>query len=171
MTVDDQTVKVEDLSQPVAEAPKAVAETIDSIKFRSYKTKLQQQEEVAPSRTPQLRGQTAETSREVAEAAPQATTQLRKGNNKPALNRTTTVEETTTPIEKSNRNNYKSSGRSKEASSSEADRVSTYQPEESKHQFQQLTQLQPPDYARIALAKSEKMQAFNHKQLPLKKKC
>lgn len=65
VTVDDQTVQVADISQPIAEAPKAVETT---------RTK-----EVAPStNTSTSEEQAAETSSVVAEAAPQATSPAEK---------------------------------------------------------------------------------------------
>ena len=81
VTVDDQTVQVADLSQPIAEAPKAVETT--STKEVATNSEVAETvataEEVAPStNTSTSEEQTAETSSAVAEAAPQATTSAEK---------------------------------------------------------------------------------------------
>lgn len=112
VTVDDQTVQLVDLSQPIAEAPKAVETT---------STK----EVVSSSEVTEE--QTAETSNVVAEVAPQVTPQA------------------------------ESAVEAKEvSSSSEATPVvSTYQPEETKIVSTTYTAPAAPDYAGLAVAKSE----------------
>ena len=147
VTVDDQTVQVADLSQPIAEAPKEVENT---------STK-----EVAPStETSVSEEQTAETSSAVAEAAPQATTPADKHEIQASPQAESVVEATTTPVEeKATETTTTSSEEVKEASSNEATTaVSTYQPEETK--TTSATYAAPaapaaPDYAGLAVAKSE----------------
>ncbi len=130
VTVDNQTVQVADLSQPIAEAPKAVETT---------STK----EVVSSSEVTEE--QTAETSSAVAEEAPQATTPAEKEETQVRPQAASTVETTAT-----------SSEEAKEASSSEATpAVSTYQPEETKPVSTTYTAPAAPDYAGLAVAKSE----------------
>lgn len=132
VTVDDQTVQVADLSQPIAEAPKAVETT---------STK----EVVSSSEVTEE--QTAETSSAVAETAPQVTPQTESA-----------VEATTTPVEeKVPETTATSVEEVKEvASSSEATAaVSTYQPEETKTVSTTYAAPAAPDYAGLAVAKSE----------------
>ena len=140
VTVDDQTVQVADLSQPIAEAPKEVASNSEVTKT------VIASEEVAPSTetfTPEE--QTAETSSAVAEAAPQVTTPAEKEETQVSPQAASTVETTAT-----------SSEEVKEVASSEATpAVSTYQPEETKTASTTYTAPAAPDYAGLAVAKSE----------------
>lgn len=140
VTVDDQTVQVADLSQPIAEAPKEVASNSEVTKT------VIASEEVAPSTetfTPEE--QTAETSSAVAEAAPQVTTPAEKEETQVSPQAASTVETTAT-----------SSEEVKEVASSEATpAVSTYQPEETKTASTTYTAPATPDYAGLAVAKSE----------------
>ena len=149
VTVDDQTVQVADLSQPIAEAPKAVETT--STKEVASSSEVTEtviaSEEVAPSTGNSVsEKQTAETSNAVAEAAPQATTPAESA-----------VEATTTPVEeKATETTATSSEEAKEASSNEATAsVSTYQPEETKTASATYAAPAAPDYAGLAVAKSE----------------
>ena len=144
VTVDNQTVQVADLSQPIAEAPKAV-ETISTKEVASNSEVAETvtaAEEVAPSTdstTPE--GQTAETT----SLAPQVTTPAEKEETQVSPQAASTVETTAT-----------SSEEAKEASSSEATpAVSTYQPEETKIISTTYTAPAAPDYAGLAVAKSE----------------
>lgn len=152
VTVDNQTVQVADLSQPIAEAPKAVETT-------STKEVAISSEEVTPSTgTSVSEEQTAETSSAVAEAAPQATTPAEKEETQASSQAASTVEETTTPVEeKAPETTATSSEEAKEvASSSEATAtVSTYQPEEAKTVSTTYAAPAAPDYAGLAVAKSE----------------
>ena len=147
VTVDDQTVQVADLSQPIAEAPKAVETT--STKEVATSSEVAETvataEEVAPSTgTSVSEEQTAETSNAVAEVAPQATTLAEKRETQANPQAASSVETTTTPVEE------------KEVSSSEAaPTVSTYQPEETKIISTTYTAPGAPDYAGLAVAKSE----------------
>ena len=149
VTVDDQTVQVADLSQPISEAPKAVETT--STKEVATSSEVTEtgtaSEEVAPSTgTSVPEEQTAATSSAVAEAAHQATTQAESG-----------VEATTTPVEeKATETTATSSEEAKEASSKEATTaVSTYQPEETKTTSATYAAPAAPDYAGLAVAKAE----------------
>lgn len=149
VTVDDQTIQVADLSQPIAEAPKEVETT--STKEVASSSEVTEtgtaSEEVAPSTgTSVPEEQTAETSSAVAEAAPQATTQAESA-----------VEATTAPVEeKATETTATSSEEAKEASSKEATpAVSTYQPEETKPVSTTYAAPAAPDYAGLAVAKSE----------------
>ena len=160
VTVDDQTVQVADLSQPIAEAPKAVETT--STKEVATNSEVAETvataEEVAPStNTSTSEEQTAETSSAVAEAAPQATTSAEKNETQASPQDVSTVEETTTPTEEpAIETTAKSSEELKEASSNEATTaVSTYQPEEKKTVSTTYAAPAAPDYAGLAVAKSE----------------
>ena len=160
VTVDDQTVQVADLSQPIAEAPKAVETT--STKEVATNSEVAETvataEEVAPStETSVSEEQTAETSSAVAEAAPQATTSAEKNETQASPQDVSTVEETTTPTEETAiETTATSSEELKEASSNEATTaVSTYQPEEKKTVSTTYAAPAAPDYAGLAVAKSE----------------
>ena len=142
VTVDDQTVQVADLSQPIAETPKAVETT---------STK----EVVSSSEVTEE--QTAETSSAVAEAAPQETTPAEKEETQASPQAASTVEATRTPVEeKATETTATSSEEAKETSSSEATQaVATYQPEETKPASTTYAAPAAPDYAGLAVAKSE----------------
>lgn len=160
VTVDDQTVQVADLSQPIAEAPKAVetTRTKEVASSSEVAETVATAEEVALSTeisTPEE--QTAETSSAVAEAAPQATTPAEKEETQASPQAESAVEATTTPVEeKATEITATSSEEAKEASSSEATpTVSTYQPEDTKTISTTYTAPAAPDYAGLAVAKSE----------------
>ena len=160
VTVDDQTVQVADLSQPIAEAPKAVENT--STKEVATNSEVAETvataEEVAPStETSVSEEQTAETSSAVAEAAPQATTPADKHEIQASPQAESVVEATTTPVEeKATETTTTSSEEVKEASSNEATTaVSTYQPEETKTTSATYAAPAAPDYAGLAVAKAE----------------
>ena len=160
VTVDDQTVQVADLSQPIAEAPKEVETTsTKEVATSSEVTEtVTASEEVAPSTgTSVSEGQTTETSNAVAEAAPQATTPAEKQETQESPQIELAVEATTTPVEeKAPETTATSSEEAKEASSNEATpAVSTYQPEEKKTVSTTYAAPAAPDYAGLALAKSE----------------
>ena len=160
VTVDDQTVQVADLSQPIAEAPKAVETTsTKEVASSSEVTEtVTASEEVAPSTgTSVPEKQTAETSNAVAEAAPQATTPAEKEETQASPQAELTVETTTTPVEeKAIETTATSLEEVKEVASSEATpAVSTYQPEEKKTVSTTYAAPAAPDYAGLAVAKSE----------------
>lgn len=138
--VDDQTVQVADLSQPIAEAPKEVASSSEVTKT------VIASEEVAPSTgTSVPEEQTAETSSAVAEEAPQETTPAEKQETQASPQAASAVEVTTTSSE------------AKEVASSNGAiaAVSTYQPEETKIISTTYEAPAAPDYAGLAVAKSE----------------
>lgn len=140
VTVDDQTVQVADLSQPIAEAPKEVASSSEVTKT------VIASEEVAPSTgTSVPEEQTAETSSAVAEEAPQETTPAEKQETQASPQAASAVEATTTSSEE------------KEVASSNGATaaVSTYQPEETKVISTTYEAPAAPDYAGLAVAKSE----------------
>ena len=161
VTVDDQTVQVADLSQPIAEAPKEVETT--STKEVATNSEVAETvataEEVAPStNTSTSEEQAAETSSAVAEAAPQATSPAEKQETQASIQAESAVEATATPVEeKAPETTTTSSEEAKEvASSSEATAaVSTYQPEEAKTVSTTYAAPAAPDYAGLAVAKSE----------------
>ena len=161
VTVDDQTVQVADLSQPIAEAPKAVETTsTKEVASSSEVTEtVTASEEVAPSTgTSVSEEQRFETSNAVAEAAPQATIPAEKEETQASPQSEATVEETTTPAEETAiETTATSAEEAKEvASSSEATAaVSTYQPEEAKTVSTTYAAPAAPDYAGLAVAKSE----------------
>ncbi|CJE20502.1 putative exported protein [Streptococcus pneumoniae] len=140
VTVDDQTVQVADLSQPIAEAPKEVASSSEVTKT------VIASEEVAPSTgTSVPEEQTAETTRPVEEATPQETTPAEKQETQASPQAASAVEVTTTSSE------------AKEVASSNGATaaVSTYQPEETKIISTTYEAPAAPDYAGLAVAKSE----------------
>lgn len=140
VTVDDQTVQVADLSQPIAEAPKEVASSSEVTKA------VIASEEVAPSTgTSVPEEQTAETTRPVEEATPQETTPAEKQETQASPQAASAVEVTTTSSE------------AKEVASSNGATavVSTYQPEETKIISTTYEAPAAPDYAGLAVAKSE----------------
>ncbi|HGQ5831915.1 TPA: LysM peptidoglycan-binding domain-containing protein [Streptococcus pneumoniae] len=140
VTVDDQTVQVADLSQPIAEAPKEVASSSEVTKT------VIASEEVAPSTgTSVPEEQTAETSSAVAEEAPQETTPAEKQETQASPQAASAVETTATSSE------------AKEVASSNGATaaVSTYQPEETKTISTTYEAPAAPDYAGLAVAKSE----------------
>lgn len=140
VTVDDQTVQVADLSQPIAEAPKEVASNSEVAET------VTAAEEVAlstDSTTPE--GQPAETTSPVAEATPQETTPAEKQETQASSQAASAVEATTTSSE------------AKEVASSNGATaaVSTYQPEETKIISTTYEAPAAPDYAGLAVTKSE----------------
>ena len=161
VTVDDQTVQVADLSQPIAEAPKAV-ETISTKEVASSsevtETVTASEEVTQSTGTSVPEEQTAETTSPVEEVAPQATTPAEKEETQASPQAASKVEPTTTPVEeKAPETTATSSEEAKEvASSSEATTaVSTYQPEETKIVSTTYAAPAAPDYAGLAVAKSE----------------
>ena len=161
VTVDDQTVQVADLSQPIAEAPKAVETTRTKEVATSSEVaeKVATAEKVAPStETSVPEEQTAETSSAVAEAAPQVMTPAEKDETQVSTQAESAVEATTTPVEeKATETTATSSEEAKEVASSSAATaaVSTYQPEEAKTVSTTYAAPAAPDYAGLAVAKSE----------------
>ncbi|VPZ08629.1 LysM domain-containing protein [Streptococcus pneumoniae] len=140
VTVDDQTVQVADLSQPIAEAPKEVASSSEVAET------VTAAEEVALSTDSTMpEGQPAETTSPVEEATPQETTPAEKQETQASPQAASAVEATTTSSE------------AKEVASSNGATaaVSTYQPEETKVISTTYEAPAAPDYAGLAVAKSE----------------
>ena len=160
VTVDDQTVQVADLSQPIAEAPKEVETTSTrEVASSSEVTEtVTASEEVTPSTgTSVPEEQTAETTSPVEEVAPQATTPAEKQETQASIQAESAVEATTTPAEETAIETTATSSEAKGvALSSEATAaVSTYQPEEAKTVSTTYAAPAAPDYAGLAVAKSE----------------
>ena len=160
VTVDDQTVQVADLSQPIAEAPKAVetTSTKEVVASSEVTETVTASEEVTPSTgTSVPEEQTAETTSPVEEVAPQATTPAEKQETQASIQAESAVEATTTPAEETAIETTATSSEAKGvASSSEATAaVSTYQPEEAKTVSTTYAAQAAPDYAGLAVAKSE----------------
>ncbi|KEQ38485.1 lysM domain protein [Streptococcus mitis] len=168
VTVDDQTVQVADLSQPIAETPKAVetTRTKEVVLSSEVAEIVTASEEVTLStETSVSEGQTAETTSPVEEVAPQATTSAEKQETQASIQAESAVEATTTPVEATTtpveetaiETTATSAEEAKEvASSSEATPVvSTYQPEEAKTVSTTYAAPAAPDYAGLAVAKSE----------------
>ncbi|HEU7260806.1 TPA: LysM peptidoglycan-binding domain-containing protein [Streptococcus pneumoniae] len=152
VTVDDQTVQVADLSQPIAEAPKEVASNSEVAET------VTAAEEVAPSTgTSVPEEQTAETTRPVEEVAPQATTLAEKQETQVSSQTESAVEATTMPVEEKATETTATSSEAKEVASSNGATaaVSTYQPEETKTISTTYEAPASPDYAGLAVAKSE----------------
>lgn len=152
VTVDDQTVQVADLSQPIAEAPKEVASNSEVAET------VTAAEEVAlstDSTTPE--GQPAETTSPVEEATPQATTLAEKQETQVSPQTESAVEATTMLVEEKATETTATSSEAKEVASSNGATaaVSTYQPEETKTISTTYEAPAAPDYAGLAVAKSE----------------
>ena len=150
VTVDDQTVQVADLSQPIVEAPKAVETTSTKEVATSSEvteTVTTSEEVTTSTETSVSEEQTSEISNAVAEVAPQVTPQAESA-----------VEATTTPAEETAiKTTATSVEEEKEVASSNGATaaVSTYQPEETKTVSTTYAAPATPDYAGLALAKSE----------------
>lgn len=160
VTVDDQTIQVADLSQPIAEAPKAVetTSTKEVVPSSEVAETVTAAEEMAPSTDSSTSAeQPVETTSPVEEAAPQVTTLADKEETQASPQAESTEETTTTPVEeKVTETTATSSEEAKEASSSETTpAVSTYQPEETKTVSTTYAAPAAPDYAGLAVAKSE----------------
>ena len=156
VTVDDQTVQVADLSQPIAEAPKAIetTSTKEVVSSSEVSETVTAAEEVAPSTDSSTSAeQTVETTSPVEEAAPQATTPAEKEETQANPQAASTVEATTTPVEEKATEPTATS--SEESSSEATPAVSTYQSEETKTVSTIYAAPAAPDYAGLAVAKSE----------------
>lgn len=154
VTVDDQTVQVAYLSQPIAEVPKAVETT--STKEVATNSEVAETvaiaEEVAPStNTSTSAKQTAETSSAVAEAVSQATIPTEKQETQASTQAESAVEEKAIETTATSAEEAKEVASSSEATAA----VSTYQPEEVKTASSTYAAPAAPDYAGLAVAKSE----------------
>ena len=161
VTVDDQTVQVADLSQPIAEAPKAVetTSTKEAVSSPEVTETVTASEEVAPSTgTSVSERQTAEPTSTVAEVVPQPTTPAEKQVTQASPQAEPSVEATTKPVEeKATETTATNSEEVKEVSlSNEATpAVSTSQSEQNQTASTTYSAPAAPDYAGIAAAKSE----------------
>ena len=161
VTVDDQTVQVADLSQPIAEAPKAVETTsTKEVATSSEVTEtVTASEEVAPSTNNSTSAeQTAETSSAVVEAVSQATIPTEKQETQASTQAESAVQATTTPVEeKATETTATNSEKAKDVSAATGTgkEVPTYQPEETKTASTTYAAPAAPDYAGLAVAKSE----------------
>ncbi|RJP08015.1 LysM peptidoglycan-binding domain-containing protein [Streptococcus pseudopneumoniae] len=152
VTVDDQTVQVADLSQPITEAPKEVASSSEVTK-----TVIASEEVASSTGTSVPEEQTTGTTRPVTEAAPQETTPAEKQETQVSPQAKSAVEPTTTLVEEKATETTATSSEAKEVASSNGatPTVSTYQPEETKRVSTTYTAPAAPDYAGLAVAKSE----------------
>ena len=172
VTVDEQTVQVEDLSQPIEEAPTATeteksAEVAPSSEVSETATVA---EEIPSTETPvaeetaettPAEAPVAETTRPVEEAAPQATTPAEKQETQVSPQAESIVKATTTPVEeKATETPADTTGTSvaeeTAASTATSDTAtSTYQAEQSQTPSKTYSAPAAPDYAGLAVAKSE----------------
>lgn len=161
VTVDNQTVQVADLSQPIAEAPKAVetTSTKEAASSPEVTETVTASEEVAPSTgTSVSERQTAKTTSAVAEVVPQPTTPAEKQVTQASPQAEPSVEATTKPVEeKATETTATNSEEVKKVSSSNeaTPAVSTSQPEQNQTASTTYSAPAAPDYAGIAAAKSE----------------
>ena len=161
VTVDNQTVQVADLSQPIAEVLKAVETTSTKEVASSPEVTetVTASEDVAPSTgTSVSERQTAETTSAVAEVVPQPTTPAEKQVTQASPQAEPSVEATTKPVEeKATETTATNSEEVKEVSSSNeaTPAVSTSQPEQNQTASTTYSAPAAPDYAGIAAAKSE----------------
>ncbi|HGL0630877.1 TPA: LysM peptidoglycan-binding domain-containing protein [Streptococcus pneumoniae] len=142
VTVDDQTVQVADLSQPIAEVTKTV---IASEEVAPSTGTSVPEEQTTETTRPVEEATPQETTRPVEEATPQETTPAEKQETQASPQAASAVEVTTTSSE------------AKEVASSNGATaaVSTYQPEETKIISTTYEAPAAPDYAGLAVAKSE----------------
>ena len=155
VTVDDQTVQVADLSQPIAEAPKAVetTRTKEVASSSEVAETVTTAEEVAPSTGNSVsEKQIAETSSAVEEASPQAMTLAEKQETQASPQAESAVEATTTPVEETA---IETTATSAEEEKEATPTVSTYQLEEKKTVSTTYAAPAAPDYAGLAVVKSE----------------
>ena len=141
VTVDDQTVQVEDLTQPVAETPVAeqVAEATTEVATPAEETVVDATTEAA-AETPAVE-ETATTVEETTTVAEPTTT---------VAEPTTTVEETTTTVEETT-----TTEATTEAVTEAQSAPATYKAEPSQGASATYTAPAAPDYASIAASKSE----------------
>ena len=163
VTVDEQTVQVEDLSQPIEEAPTATetekpAEVAPSSEVSETATAAE--EVTSSTNTSTSAEQTVETTSPVEEAAPQATTPAEKQETQVSPQAESIVEATTTPVEEkateTPTDTTGSSATEEAASTATSDTAtSTYQAEQSQTPSRTYSAPAAPDYAGLAVAKSE----------------
>lgn len=145
VTVDEQTVQVEDLSQSIEEAPTATetekpAEVAPSSEVSETATVAEE----TPSTETSVAEETAETTRPVEEEAPQATT--------PAEAPVAAAPATETPADTTGTSATEETAASTAISETA---TSTYQAEQSQTPSRTYSAPAAPDYAGLAVAKSE----------------
>ena len=146
VTVDEQTVQVEDLSQPIEDAP-TVTETEKQVEVApsSEVSETATVAEETPSTETPVAEETAETTRPVEEEAPQAAT--------PATEETAAKTPTAAPVTETPADTRETSTAEETTHSDSA--TSTYQAEQSQTPSRTYAAPAAPDYAGLAVAKSE----------------
>ena len=145
VTVDEQTVQVEDLTQPVAET-EAVAETTDS----------QASEDATTETATPVEETVVEATTEAAASVVEETTTVAEPTTTVAEPTTTTVEETTTVAEITTTVEETTTTEATTEAVTEAQSApATYQAEPSQGASATYTAPAAPDYASIAASKSE----------------
>lgn len=156
VTVDEQTVQVEDLSQPIEEAPTAtetekptevapsseVSETVTAAE-ETPSTEAPVAAETTPAEAPVA--ETTETTGPVEEEAPQAAT--------PATEETAETTPTEAPVTEAPADT-RGTSTAEETTNSDTE-TSTYQAEQSQTPSRMYAAPAAPDYAGLAVAKSE----------------
>ena len=146
VTVDEQTVQVEDLSQPIEEVPSATeTEKPTEVALSSEVSETATATEETPSTEAPVAGETTETTRPVEEETPQATT--------PTTEETTTTTSAEAPVAETPADTTGTSATESTTNSDTA--TSTYQAEQSQTPSRTYTAPAAPDYAGLAVAKSE----------------
>ena len=163
VTVDEQTVQVEDLSQPIEEAPTVTetekpAEVAQSSEVSETATVAEETpstetpvaEETAET-TPE-EAPVAETTRPVEEEAPQAAT---PATEETAATTPATTPETETPADTRETSAAEETAASTASTATSDTATSTYQAEQSQTPSRTYSAPAAPDYAGLAVAKSE----------------
>ena len=159
VTVDEQTVQVEDLSQPIEEAPTVTeTEKPTEVASSSEVSETATVAEETPSTETPVAEETAETT--PAEAPVAATTPAEKQETQVSPQAESIVEATTTPVEEkateTPTDTTGSSATEEAASTATSDTAtSTYQAEQSQTPSRTYSAPAAPDYAGLAVAKSE----------------
>ena len=146
VTVDEQTVQVEDLSQPIEEAPTATeTEKPTEVASSSEVSETATAAEEAPSTEAPVAAETTETTGPVEEETPQETT--------PVTEETAATTPAEAPVAETPADTR---GTSTAAETTNSDAVtSTYQAEQSQAPSRTYAAPAAPDYAGLAVAKSE----------------
>ncbi|ORO45059.1 peptidoglycan-binding protein LysM [Streptococcus oralis subsp. tigurinus] len=146
VTVDEQTVQVEDLSQPIEEAPTATeTEKSAEVAPSSEVSETATVAEETPSTEAPVVEETTETTSSVEEKAPQAAT--------PATEETAETTPAEAPVTETPADT-RGTSTAEETTNSDAS-TSTYQAEQSQAPSRTYAAPAAPDYAGLAVAKSE----------------
>lgn len=146
VTVDDQTVQVADLSQPIEEAPTATeTEKSAEVAPSSEVSETATVAEETPSTEAPVVEETTETTSSVEEKAPQAAT--------PATEETAETTPAEAPVTETPADT-RGTSTAEETTNSDAS-TSTYQAEQSQAPSRTYAAPAAPDYAGLAVAKSE----------------